>query len=85
MAWCVAAAFCVANLLSYNRMLEYPALHDGFVYFGRPFSMYAEGGFVSVEVVLWTGLIGSIAVALCVYRIASKILERRQHRKPPPN
>lgn len=65
----VATSFFAANLYSYYRMPEYSTMDDGFVYFGWPFSVYAYGGFWGHPVVVWTGIVGNIFVALCVHRV----------------
>ena len=70
----VALVFGLANLISYLFMPESSTLDDGFVYFGWPFEVYARGGLAGVEVISWTGLIGNVAVALCVVRVARKFL-----------
>lgn len=72
----VVLVFCAANIYSYFIMPEYSTLDDGFIYFGWPFDIYAEGGFVSTRGVLWTGLVGNVVLALCVARIATKILAK---------
>jgi len=70
----VPLLFCVANLLSYLQMPEYSTLDDGYVAFGWPFSVYGSGGFVGSTFILWTGIIGNFAVALCVARVLSRIV-----------
>jgi hypothetical protein len=72
----VALVFGVANLISYLHMPEFSTLDDGFVTFGWPFDIYARGGFAGGETILWTGLIGNVAVALCVIRLATKFLTK---------
>ena len=69
----VVFVFCVANIYSY-LMPDYPTMDDGFMYIGWPFGIYAEGGFAGTTMVIWTGLIGNVVLALCVARIATKIL-----------
>ena len=73
---CVIAIFCAANLVSYLLMPESSTLDDGFVYFGWPFYIYARGGFFTHEVIIWTGIIGNLAIALCVIRLARKFLTK---------
>jgi hypothetical protein len=73
----VVTLFAVANLVSYYQMLEYPPLDDGFVYFGWPFSIYVEGGFVGQAAIIWTGLIGNAFVALGFGRILERFFEKR--------
>jgi len=70
----VPLLFCVANLLSYLQMPEYSTLDDGYVAFGWPFSVYGSGGFVGSTFIIWTGIIGNFAVALCVARVLSRIV-----------
>ena len=72
----VALVFGVANLISYLLMPEFSTLDDGFATFGWPFNIYARGGFAGGEAVCWTGVIGNIAVALCVSRLARKFLTK---------
>lgn len=45
--------------------MEYLAstVDDGFINFGWPVYIYAKGGFASAEVIVWTGILGNIAVA----------------------
>lgn len=74
--FCVVVLFGTANIISYYLMPEYPAMDDGFVHFGWPFSLYAEGGFAGMRGILWTGLIGNVVVALCVIRIATRFLAK---------
>jgi hypothetical protein len=56
-------------------MPEYSTMDDGFVYFGWPFSVYAYGGYFGGAVIIWTGLIGNIFVALGAGRILGSIIE----------
>jgi hypothetical protein len=78
----IAMLFCIANVFSYLRMPEYPTLDDGFVFFGWPFTVYGYGGFVGQSVIVWTGLIGNVFVALCAARVlgttVDKVLMRRR-------
>ena len=55
-------------------MPQYSTIDDGFVNFGWPFYMYAEGGFVGQEVIIWTGLIGNVFITLGAARIAAGIM-----------
>ena len=73
----VAFVFCTANIISYYLMPAYSTMDDGFVYFGWPFSIYAEGGFAGTRGIMWTGLIGNVALALCVSRILIKVLDHK--------
>lgn len=73
----VAVLFCVANLLSYLQMPQYSTLDDGWVVFGWPFGVYGSGGFATTTSVIWTGIIGNLAVALCVARVLSSIVGGR--------
>lgn len=70
----VALVFGAANVIGYLLIPEWSTMDDGFVYFGWPFHIYARGGFAGVEVILWTGVIGNVVVALCVMRLARKFL-----------
>jgi len=70
----VAVLFCVANLLSYLQMPEYSTLDDGYVAFGWPFSVYGSGGLVGSTFIIWTGIIGNFAVALCVARVLGRLV-----------
>jgi len=70
----VAMVFCAANLFSYYRMPESSTIDDGFVYFGWPFSVYAYGGFWSHPVIIWTGMVGNVFVALCAHRVIRRLL-----------
>jgi hypothetical protein len=71
----IALLFCVANLFSYFLMPESSTIDDGFVVFGWPFSVYAYGGFFTHTVIIWTGLIGNVFVALCAGRILKRIVD----------
>jgi len=71
----VAILFCAANLLSYYQMPEYSTMDDGFVSFGWPFSVYAYGGFWTHSVIIWTGLVGNVFVALCAHRVIRRVLQ----------
>jgi hypothetical protein len=64
-----ALLFCAANLYSYYKMPAYSTIDDGFVSFGWPFRIYVEGGFVGQRVIIWTGLIGNVVLAICVAEI----------------
>ena len=77
----VAIVFCAANLYSYYRMPEYSTMDDGFVSFGWPFSIYAFGGFWTHPVIIWTGLIGNVFVALSVSRILRRVFEKSLTRR----
>jgi hypothetical protein len=70
----IACAFFTGNLCSYYLMPQYSMIDDGFVYFGWPFDIYAEGGFAGTRVIIWTGVIGNVVLALCAARIAIGIL-----------
>ncbi len=72
--------FCTANLISYYLMPAYSTIDDGFVYFGWPFSIYAEGGFTGTRGIIWTGLIGNIVLPICVYRILMNVLDHKFHK-----
>jgi hypothetical protein len=76
LAVCVALLFCMANVISYYLMPECSTMDDGFVYFGWPFDMYAEGGFAGTRAIIWTGLIGNIVLALCAIRLATRFLTK---------
>ena len=65
----MALLFSVVNLYSYLRMPEYFSMDDGFVHFRWPFSVYAYGGFWTHSVIIWTGIVGNVFVALCAHRI----------------
>lgn len=80
-ACAVAAIFYAANLRSYYLRPEYPTLADGFVYFGWPFYIYAEGGFAGTRGIIWTGLIGNVAVGLCVHRVAMRLVTTKRVEK----
>ena len=71
-----AILFGAVNLISYLRMPESSTIDDGFVYFGWPFDIYARGGFVTGEAIIWTGLLGNIVVALCVARLLRRFLTK---------
>jgi hypothetical protein len=77
----VAIVFCAANLYSYYRMPEYSTMDDGFVSFGWPFSIYAFGGFWTHTVIIWTGLIGNVFVALSASRILRRVFEKSLTRR----
>jgi hypothetical protein len=72
----VAVVFGAANLISYLLMPESSTIDDGFVYFGWPFYIYAKGGFFTHEVIIWTGLLGNVVLALCVTRLARRFLTK---------
>ena len=72
----VALVFIAANVYSYYRMPAESSMADGFVSFGWPFELYLEGGFVGTQTIIWTGLIGNIAVALCVIWILLKLVKK---------
>ena len=72
----VTLLFSLANLCSYLRMPESSSMDDGFVYFGWPFSVYAYGGFWTHAVIIWTGIIGNVVVALCFHRIVQRVIWR---------
>lgn len=66
----VLLVFCAVNIYSYLIMPEYSTIIDGFVYFGWPFHMYENGGFVTIRKFIWTGLFNNVVVALYVASIA---------------
>ena len=72
--------FGAANLYSYYRMPECPTLDDGFVFFGWPFLIYAEGGLAGERLFLWTGLIENVVIALGVAEILVIISRKFQKR-----
>ena len=72
----VALFFGGVNFYSYYQMPEYSTIDDGFVYFGRPFSLYASGGYAGVSGILWTGLIGDVFVALATIRLFDWLLAK---------
>jgi hypothetical protein len=69
----VALFFCGVNFYSYYQMPEYSTIDDGCVYFGWPFSLYASGGYAGVSLILWTGLIGDLFVALAAIRLLDRL------------
>ena len=71
----VALIFCAANIVSYYLMPEESTISDGFVYFGWPFSVYAYGGFWTHAVIIWTGIVGNVFVALCAHRVIRRLLQ----------
>jgi len=71
----IAILFCGANLISYYRMPEYSTMDDGFVAFGWPFTVYEYGGFWTHSVIVWTGLVGNVFVALSAHRIVRRMLQ----------
>ena len=77
------ALFCLANIYSYYDMPESSTMDDGFVEFGWPFAIYAYGGFWTHSVILWTGLIGNLVLAICVGRVFSKAIETFKNRSSP--
>ena len=70
----VVLLFSVANLYSYLRMPEESSMDDGFVEFGWPFSVYAYGGFWTHSVIILTGIVGNVFVALCAHRIVQRVI-----------
>jgi len=71
----VAVLFAAANTYSYFHMQLYSTIDDGFVYFGWPFAVYAYGGYFGHPVVIWTGLIGNVFIALCAGRVLGRTVE----------
>lgn len=71
----VALIFFAANVYSYLRMPSYSTIDDGFVYFGWPFSIYMSGGFATISVIVWTGVVGNVFIALCVYRVIQRLFK----------
>ena len=59
--------------LQLSRMPEYFSMDDGFVHFRWPFSVYAYGGFWTHSVIIWTGIVGNVFVALCAHRIVQRV------------
>ena len=74
----VAILFCAANLISYFTMPAESTMDDGFVVFGWPFSVYAYGGFATHSVIIWTGIVGNVFVALCANRVIRRVLQKQQ-------
>ena len=74
--WGVAVIFCAANFFTYVRMPAESTLSHGFVSFGWPFDVYFEGGYVGNSGIIWTGLIGNIAIALCVVWVLLRLVKR---------
>ena len=72
----VVLVFCAANIYSYFTMPQFSTIDDGFIYFGWPFAIYAEGGFAGTRGLIWTGIIGNVVLALCFTRIAKKFLAK---------
>jgi hypothetical protein len=68
---------CAVNIYSYYRMPAESTMADGFVYFGLPYRVYAYGGFFTHSVILWSGLIANVLIAICVGLAAGLILQRR--------
>ena len=64
----VVLVFCALNIYSYVTM---HGPFDAMTYFGWPFNMYGEGGFVTwTRQIIWTGLFGNVIVALYVASVA---------------
>ena len=70
----VAILFVAANLYSYYRMPESSGLSHGYVHFGWPFNIYEYGGYVTREIIVWTGVVGNVFIALGTYRVVRKFL-----------
>jgi hypothetical protein len=81
LSFLVALVFCAANILSYYLMPEESSMDDGSVYFGWPFSVYAYGGFWTHAVIIWTGIVGNIFVALCAHRVIRRLLQHLETQK----
>jgi hypothetical protein len=64
--------FCTVNFISYLNP-EYPTLDDGFTFFGWPFRIHAEGGLAGTRAIIWTAVVGNIALAVGVSRILVKL------------
>ncbi|HEV8587894.1 MAG TPA: hypothetical protein VGQ72_03405 [Pyrinomonadaceae bacterium] len=64
----LVAAFLIliaANYYSYVRMGR-GFCDDCFLYFGWPFPVWGEGGFVTVTRVLWAGVVANISIAIWI-------------------
>lgn len=68
--------FVVANVYDYLHMGSPggAACNDCSVSFGFPFPLWVEGGFVSVNRVLWTGLLADLFIAVAAGVILGLIL-----------
>ena len=57
----VFALFAVMNYLSFSRSI---GCADCLISYGFPLPLYEEGGFITIERMLWSGLVADLYLAL---------------------